>query len=193
LGSRGHPPPTTPFMKLSSRPPITKMSGDKPSNPEDFLRKFDRFLATRYAREHLMKEARRRRAAPPNGTQIFRPRMDLCDDPGSSSITASLELPGLKPHEISIQLQDEKLTVSGERASPQARTANSNNTGAAYPVQELKYGAFRRIIDLPQGVQANQLTASMSDGMLVLSWPRDPNRLPPILKRDPDTMGRIVG
>lgn len=75
--------------------------------------------------------------------------MDLMDDPQSPLITASLELPGLQPSEISIQLQDEKLTISGERVSPLARL---QNPGITYPVQEVKYGAFRRIIDLPQGI-----------------------------------------
>jgi HSP20 family protein len=74
--------------------------------------------------------------------------MDLRDDPQSSVITACLELPGLKPSQITIQLQDEKLMVSGERGSP--IPSNPNTT---YPVQEIKYGVFHRIIELPQGVQ----------------------------------------
>jgi len=92
-----------------------------------------------------MKNIRRADSSP----QIFRPRMDMQDDPQSTVITATLEVPGLKPSEISIQLQDEKLTVSGERVSPLSRP---QNPGTTYPVQEMKYGVFRRIIDLPPGV-----------------------------------------
>jgi HSP20 family molecular chaperone IbpA len=146
-------------MKLASRKPSPLMSSKKLHDSDDFLRRFERALATRYAREHLMKNIRR----ADNSPQIFRPRfvqspihiirvsnlchrMDMLDDPRSTVVTASLELPGLKPNEISIQLQDEKLTVSGERVS------QSQNPGATYPVQEMKYGTFRRIIDLPPGV-----------------------------------------
>jgi len=163
------------FMRLSSRHPTAANMNGKGQDAESLFRRFDRVLATRYAREHMLKENKKRRAA--TSPQVLRPRMDLCDDPQSSVITASLELPGLKPNQITIQLQDEKLMVSGERCSP---LSFPRNPGTTYPVQEVKYGVFRRVIELPQGVQASQMSASMCDGILVLSWPRDPQRLPPI-------------
>lgn len=147
----------------------------KPHNSDDIFRKFDRVLATRYAKEHLIKEAKKRRETV--SPQVLRPRMDVRDDPQSTVVVASLELPGLKPSQISIQLQDEKLLIFGERKPP---LSYPHNPGTTYPVQEIKYGVFRRIIEVPEGVQANQMSASMDDGILVLSWPRDPQRLPPI-------------
>ena len=74
--------------------------------------------------------------------------MDLCEDPDSQTITACLELPGIKPGDVEIQLHDDKLTVSGKRSAPQLP-----GPSARYPVQELKYGAFQRSINLPTGVQ----------------------------------------
>ena len=74
--------------------------------------------------------------------------MDLCEDPDSQTVTACLELPGIKPTDVEIQLHDDKLTVSGKRPAPPLSAP-----GAIYPVQELKYGAFQRSINLPMGIQ----------------------------------------
>lgn len=74
--------------------------------------------------------------------------MDLCEDPDSQTVTACLELPGIKPGDVEIQLHDDKLTVSGKRPAPPL-----SDSGARYPVQELKYGAFQRSINLPIGIQ----------------------------------------
>jgi len=138
-------------------------------NP-DSLKRFERALAQQYAREYLSKHNPNR---SPN--QVFKPRMDLCEDPDSQTITACLELPGIKPTDVEIQLHDDKLTVTGNRSAPPL-----SGSGARYPVQELKYGSFQRSINLPIGIQQHQMSASMSDGILILSWPRDPQRLPPI-------------
>ena len=70
-------------------------------------------------------------------------RMDLFEDAESQTITACLELPGLKLTDLEIRLDDSKLTVSGKRPAP----------GTRYPIQELKYGAFQRSVDLPIGIK----------------------------------------
>jgi len=54
----------------------------------------------------------------------------------------------IKPTDVEIQLHDGKLTVSGERSAPPP-----SGSSARYPVQELKYGAFQRSIDLPRDIQ----------------------------------------
>ena len=41
--------------------------------------------------------------------------MDLCDDPASSYIVATLELPGLKQEDMSVRIENEELVVRGER------------------------------------------------------------------------------
>ena len=74
--------------------------------------------------------------------------MDLREDLGSQTITACLELPGIKPVDVEIQLHDNKLIVSGKRSAPQL-----SGPSATYSVQELKYGAFRRSMNLPMGIQ----------------------------------------
>ncbi|KAH9942058.1 hypothetical protein B0H21DRAFT_824211 [Amylocystis lapponica] len=107
--------------------------------------------------------------------------MDMCDDPDNPRITAVLELPGLKQEDISVRIEADSLIVQGERRSPlsawTAIDADSSGQSAVTPkfkVQELKYGAFRRDIVLPAGMQVGHVRASLSEGMLTLSWPRNP-------------------
>ena len=79
--------------------------------------------------------------------------MDLCGGLDSQTITACLELPGIKPAGVEIQLHDDKLIVSGKRSAPQL-----SGPSAAYYVQELEYGAFQRSINLPIGIQVGSLS-----------------------------------
>ena len=156
----------------SSNRPMTHNPPHKPHfpnnllNPESFKR-FERALAQQYAREYIS-----RHNPHPNrsSTQVFKPRfvpdcallpyfsqprefsrMDLCEDPDSQTITACLELPGIKPADVEIQLHDDKLIISGKRPAPQP-----TGPSATYPVQELKYGSFQRTINLPIGIQVGR-------------------------------------
>jgi len=161
----------------SSNRPMTHNPPHKPHfpnnllNPESFKR-FERALAQQYAREYISRHNPNPNRSP---NQVFKPRMDLCEDPDSQTITACLELPGIKPADVEIQLHDDKLIISGKRPAPQP-----TGPSATYPIQELKYGSFQRTINLPIGIQQHQMSVSMADGILVLSWPKDPQRLPPL-------------
>jgi HSP20 family protein len=122
-------------------------------------------------------------------------RMDVLEDPTTSTTTATLELPGLKKEEISLRIHDGSLVVWGERHSrllPPTKGASPPSDGAPkrkLASREIKYGKFRRVIPLPPGVQVshlspfskdpqlnsflqtNQISASMGEGMLTVTWP----------------------
>lgn len=77
--------------------------------------------------------------------------MELCDDPQSSRISATLEVPGLKESDLNVERHGDRLIVSGERRSP--IPSDSALAAARYPIQEFKYGKYRRVITLPPGTQ----------------------------------------
>ncbi|KAI0364200.1 hypothetical protein BV20DRAFT_1039525 [Pilatotrama ljubarskyi] len=112
---------------------------------------------------------------------IYKPRMELWDDGEGPTITALLELPGLGPKEILLDVVNGRLIVSGERrAHPISSAAGgrgqvSNALSApGSAIRELKYGTFRRIIDVPAGCTTGHLEATLENGMLTVSWPRHP-------------------
>ena len=142
-----------------------------PSNtsPADHFRSLDRALAAKYV--HLVMAHRRRvAAAQSHGGEIMRPRcvfsfffslsspdfpasVEICDQPQSSFVTATFELPGLKKEEIGVHLtHDGRLTISGYRRPPPL-LAITDPTFVVYPVKEIKYGRFERTINVPAGLE----------------------------------------
>lgn len=90
--------------------------------------------------------------------------MDLIDDPAESILTAVFEIPGIKTSDISLHILDGHLVVLGERRPIYNTTQQTepssqdteNSTQAPklnIPVQELRYGTFRRAILIPEGIK----------------------------------------
>ncbi|WGM39343.1 Hsp20/alpha crystallin family protein [Caulobacter sp. NIBR1757] len=92
------------------------------------------------------------------------PDMDLVEKPDGVELT--VELPGLKPEDISITLEDGVLTVCGEKHGE----TDDNRKG--YRVIERRFGAFSRSVRLPGGVIADQIKADLKEGVLTITAPR---------------------
>ncbi|HXB54816.1 MAG TPA: Hsp20/alpha crystallin family protein [Vicinamibacteria bacterium] len=74
-------------------------------------------------------------------------------------------LPGVDPKEVSVSLMDSVLTVKG------ARKADHDTTGKDYFVREAVYGSFQRSVALPEGVDAAQVEAKYTNGILEVRVP----------------------
>ncbi|TFK53147.1 HSP20-like chaperone [Heliocybe sulcata] len=141
---------------------VTQQSRKQPRmhNADHIYRLIDHALATRYNSES------QRSSPESHPVPTMRPRMELCDSSESPNLTATFELPGMKKEEIAIQICQGYLVISGDRRPPEPSDTTT------YPVEEIKYGPFRRAVQLPRGVDGSQITASMNDGLLVVSYPR---------------------
>ena len=103
-------------------------------------------------------------------TAAFVPLADLAISEHDAVLT--LDLPGLTPDDVSIDVEDGQLTVRGERKRPQV------GEGTSYAYVQRPFGAFEHRIGLPKGVDPASITASMKDGVLSLIVPK-PERLKP--------------
>ena len=92
------------------------------------------------------------------------PVLDVHED--KDKFTVHLELPGLKREEISVQLEDGDLVISGERKSETV----SDDTEVHR--QERFYGKFTRTISLAAGVKADGVKAAYKDGILTVTLPK---------------------
>jgi HSP20 family protein len=94
----------------------------------------------------------------------FQPQCDCycTDDPPELHVL--LELPGVDPDAVRIEVSDTALVVSGVRERP-------HPAGARYHQVEIEYGLFERRIDLAEHVDADALTATYEAGMLQLEVP----------------------
>ncbi|KAH9950998.1 small heat shock protein [Amylocystis lapponica] len=93
-------------------------------------------------------------------------RMDVHENPEKNVVEATFELPGLKKEDVSIDVHNNRLTVSGE-----SRVADDREE-AGYAVRERRYGKFSRTLQLPAGINAGEIKASMDNGVLSVTFPR---------------------
>ncbi|MEH6664838.1 MAG: Hsp20/alpha crystallin family protein [Brevundimonas sp.] len=89
------------------------------------------------------------------------PNMDYAETADGIEITA--ELPGLTRDDVKITVEDDVLTLSGEKR------AEKKDEGKDYRFVERRYGAFSRAIALPHGIDADSIKAEMKDGLLKVS------------------------
>ncbi|KAA5545060.1 Hsp20/alpha crystallin family protein [Adhaeribacter rhizoryzae] len=95
----------------------------------------------------------------------FSPQVDACET--ESGFEIELTLPGLKKEDIKIELQEGRLTVSGERKF------RNEDTNKRYQIIESQYGSFSRSFQLPNNIDPNAISAEFQDGILRLTVPKD--------------------
>jgi HSP20 family protein len=107
-----------------------------------------------------------------NGGSLRRwiPAMDLVETDDHFVLKA--DLPGLDESDVNIEVEDNVLTVSGER------NAEHEDKREGYVRVERAYGAFRRSLTLPEGVSPEAVRASFDKGVLEVSIPKPEERKP---------------
>jgi HSP20 family protein len=81
---------------------------------------------------------------------------------GERNVVMTFDLPGLNVDDVDIQLLDRELVLRGERKRPEL------GEDVAWFHSERPFGAFERRIRLPDGVDADAITANMDAGVLSL-------------------------
>lgn len=92
------------------------------------------------------------------------PRMDLRDT--DTAVELTVELPGMKRSDVDIRIDDDVITVSGEKRN------EVREEDRRYRVLERSYGAFSRSVTLPRSVDATRIKAVMTDGVLKITAPK---------------------
>jgi len=78
--------------------------------------------------------------------------------------------PGVDPATLDVQVEKGVLTIAGERKH--AERENASGERAAVHVDERFEGAFRRVVSLPDDIDAQSISARYRDGVLHVSIPR---------------------
>ncbi|KAH0578413.1 Heat shock protein 16 [Termitomyces sp. J132] len=107
-----------------------------------------------------------RRGQDAGVTGFLKPRMDLHENTESNMVTATFELPGLKKEDVSIDIHNSRLTISGE-----SKISTEHNE-RGYAIRERRFGRFARTLQLPQGVKEEDIKAKLDDGVLSISFPK---------------------
>lgn len=97
-------------------------------------------------------------------SKTWMPVVDIAED--AETITLHVELPGVPNEAVDVAVENQVLTVSGERKFE--KSAEGKN----YHRIERAYGSFQRSFTLPQNVQADKVAATFSDGILTVTVPK---------------------
>ena len=98
------------------------------------------------------------------GSEGWIPALDVWET--ESDIVYAFDLPGLAESEISIEVADDTLTVTGER-----RRATEEQSDRFFRY-ERRYGSFSRAVGLPAGVDDSKIAAAYKDGVLEVRVPK---------------------
>jgi HSP20 family protein len=108
------------------------------------------------------------------------PALDISERKDAYLVT--VELPGLKPEDLDITIEDGLLTIQGERQF------THESSEQQFHRVERRYGAFRRSITLPAHVTAEGIQASFEDGVLQILVPKAEEATPKRIQVRPGRM-----
>ncbi len=97
-------------------------------------------------------------------TNVTLPSMDVSETDKDIEVTA--ELPGLEEKDVQINMADNVLTIRGEKK------AEKEQKDKNYRLVERSYGSFERSIQLPEGVNADAIKATIDKGVLKVTVPK---------------------
>jgi HSP20 family protein len=104
----------------------------------------------------------------------FAPPVDIYED--EHNITLKLEVPGIDEKDIDVRIQDNTLTVHGER------TIEKEEKEENFRRVERQYGSFTRSFTLPSSVDPEQVSADYDKGVLKINLSKKAEATPKQIK-----------
>ena len=102
--------------------------------------------------------------------QNWVPALDVWETP--TEVVYAFDLPGIPEEDISVEVKDDTLTISAERA----KTDETSENG--FYRFERRYGSFARAVGLPQGVDQDHIAARYENGVLEIRVPKPEEQKP---------------
>ena len=99
-----------------------------------------------------------------SGITSFMPSVDIVEN--ANDFTIRVELPGVKKEDVKITVQNNILTIRGEKKQ------EAEKEGDNYHRVERSYGAFQRSFTLSNTLKADKIEASYDNGVLSISLPK---------------------
>ena len=137
-----------------------------PRNPAPFTGDFDQFFS-RMMRNWPFNWPDLVPATEPRALRVFdhAPKVEVKENGKSYSVT--VELPGLDEKDVKVLVEDDVLTISGEK--------KVEHTDDKTHYSERSYGSFTRAFTLPADADRNGITAKFAKGLLTLEIAKTAN------------------
>jgi HSP20 family protein len=94
----------------------------------------------------------------------FAPKVDVSET--DKDVTVSAELPGMDEKDITVEMDDDSVTIRGERRD------ESEDKGKNWYRREQTYGSFHRVVPLPGTVDGSRAAAKFKKGVLTVKAPK---------------------
>ena len=98
-----------------------------------------------------------------SGAKII-PNIEISET--DKAIEVSAEMPGLERKDVDISIEDDTLTIRGEKKAEESQKDKN------VQLSERSYGVFYRVLQLPPGIDPSSIQATMSNGILKVTIPK---------------------
>jgi HSP20 family protein len=122
----------------------------------------------------LFGETARREGSEEGSLGVWAPAVDVKET--VDGLQMSVELPGMDPKDVEVSVENNRLSIKGERSFEQAKE------GETYHRVERAYGAFERSFTLPSAFAGEKIEAKAKDGVLTLTIPKREEAKPKSIK-----------
>jgi HSP20 family protein len=102
------------------------------------------------------------------------PAMDVHEN--DNSYMLELDLPGIRPGDMKLEVHEDRLSVVGTRAA--AKRDENSESNWATKISERTFGNYRRTLALPKNADVENISATLQDGVLLVTIPKTLNALP---------------
>ncbi len=144
-----------PVRDVTAWHPVADLAGEVVNMQREIDRMFDRF---------------RGGTVDDSGADTWMPAVDILER--DSSYHIKVELPGVDKNDVKITVQNDVLTIRGEKKQEAERK------GENYHRLERSYGIFQRSFTLPTSVQSEKIEASYDNGVLNVVLPKSEEAKP---------------
>lgn len=104
------------------------------------------------------------RLSLPETEKVFYPSFEIGETEKEFHVSA--ELPGLTEKDVNVSIEDNVLSISGEKKEEKDEKKKN------YHLYERSYGSFSRSFTLPENVDADKISATVKNGVLEILIPK---------------------
>ena len=129
----------------------------------------DPFALMQREMENMLESFSRALEKAPEGEEVFfTPVVEARED--DKGLTIEVDLPGVNPDDVSVELSEGVLTIKAERKME--KESDKEDEGVKYHIAERAYGTFMRRFTLPWEADEDAIEASFDKGVLKIFIPR---------------------
>ena len=99
--------------------------------------------------------------------RVWNPPTDVFET--ADSIQIKMEIAGVREEDLEVKVTDNLLTIRGRRTDEQHIKKEN------FHLMEIHYGSFERVFGLPRPMEVKSVTATLKDGFLLVTIPKDTN------------------